>query len=169
MSLTIGSWLNKTPSDGTLLGATSRRLFWCWLLLLLFSSLEVCTFPGYFLLPPALHPRFSGPWGPPPALSSTLATFGCFTFARFIRHSFTASATVLIGHFSSRGVFYLTLLLHIFDTFCDSDARRNTPFRILLCACLHRVVPFSWRMYLNYSYCSYKTIDLSIATVIHEV
>ena len=29
----------------------------------------------------------------------TLATFGCFTFARFFRHIFTASATVLSGHF----------------------------------------------------------------------
>ena len=48
--------------------------------------------------------------------------------------------------------------------FCNSDAGRNTPSRIFLCACPHRVVPSGWRMDLNYSYCSYKTIDLSIAT-----
>ena len=57
-----------------------------------FTSLEVITFPGYFSLPSSLHPSFSGPWRPPPALSSTLATFSCFTSARLFRHSFTASA-----------------------------------------------------------------------------
>ena len=31
-------------------------------------------------MPLALHPGFSGPWRPPPALSSSLATFDCFTF-----------------------------------------------------------------------------------------
>ena len=38
------------------------------------------SFPGYFAMPPALHPGFSGPWRPPPALSSTLATFDCLWF-----------------------------------------------------------------------------------------
>ena len=161
--------LNKTPSDSTLLGRTSRRFLWCWLLLLLFCSLEVCTFLGYFSLPPALHPSFSGPLRPPPALISTLATFGCFTFARLFRHSFTVSATVLSRPFLPTGVFYLTLFLHIFDTFCDSDVDRNTPSRILLCACPRRVVPSGWLMDLNHSYCSYKTIDLSIAPVSHRV
>ena len=32
-------------------------------------------------MPPALHPGFSGMWRPPPALSSTLATFDCFCFS----------------------------------------------------------------------------------------
>ena len=45
-----------------------------------FSSLEVFTFPGYFSLPPALHPGFSGPRRPPPALSSALTSFSYFTF-----------------------------------------------------------------------------------------
>ena len=40
----------------------------------------VFTFPGYFSTPPALHPVFLGPVRPPPALSSTRATFDCFTF-----------------------------------------------------------------------------------------
>ena len=31
-------------------------------------------------MPPALHPDFSSPCRPPPALSSSLATFDCFTF-----------------------------------------------------------------------------------------
>ena len=37
-------------------------------------------FPGYFIMPPALHPGFSGPWRPPPALSSTLTNFDCLCF-----------------------------------------------------------------------------------------
>ena len=77
-----------------------------------FSSLEVFTYLGYFSLPPALHRGFSCPWRPPPALSSTLATFSYFTFAKFFRHSFTVSATVLSGYFLPTGVFYLALLPH---------------------------------------------------------
>ena len=38
------------------------------------------SFPGYFAMPAALHPVFSGPWRPPPALSSTLVTFDCICF-----------------------------------------------------------------------------------------
>ena len=99
-----------------MLGRTSRRFLWCWLLLF-FSSLEVFTFLGYFSLPPALHTDFSGLWRSPLALSSTLATFGCFTFARIFRHSFTASATVLSGRFLPTGGFYLALLPHILARF----------------------------------------------------
>ena len=45
------------------------------LLLLFFIS-----FPGCFAMSPALHPGFSGPWRPPPALSSTPTTFDCLCF-----------------------------------------------------------------------------------------
>ena len=135
-----------------------------------FSSLEVFTFPGYFSLPSALHSGFSGPWRPPPALSSTPATFGCFTFSRFFRYSFTASATVFSGHFLPAGVFLPHAPSPAFlARFSDSDEGRNTPSRILVCACSPRVVPSGWCMDLNYSYCSYKTIDLSNASVNHEV
>ena len=37
-------------------------------------------FPGYFTMSPALHLSFSGPWRPPPALSSTPTTFDCLFF-----------------------------------------------------------------------------------------
>ena len=91
-------------------------------------------------------------------------------FARLFRHIFTASAKFLSGNFLPTGFFfYLALFPHIFGTFCDSNAARNTPSRILLCACAHRVVPSGWRMYLNYSYCSYNTTDLSLEPVSHEV
>ena len=156
--------LSKTPSDGTLLGRTSRRFLWCWSLLLFFTSLEVFTFSGYFSLPSALHPDFSGPWRFPPALILLRVSFGCFTFAGLFRHIFTASATVLSGHF-----FVPCTPSSHFGTFYDSDVGRSIPSRILLGACPHRVVPSGWCMALNYSYCSYKTINLSIAPVSHEV
>ena len=94
-----------------------------------FPQCSLFTFPGYFSLPSVLHHAFSGPWRPPPALNSILATFGCFAFSRLFRHNFTASATALSGHFLPTGVFYLPLLPHIFDTLCDSDSCRNTPSR----------------------------------------
>ena len=49
--------------------------FFLLLLLLLFIS-----FLGCFAMSPALHPGFSGPWRPPPALSSTPTTFDCLCF-----------------------------------------------------------------------------------------
>ena len=49
--------------------------FLIFILLLFFIS-----FPGYFSMAPALHPGFSGPWRPPPALSSTMTTFDCCFF-----------------------------------------------------------------------------------------
>ena len=166
ISLTIGSWLNKTPNDSTLLGRTSRRFLWC----CCFSSREVFTFPSYFFLPSPLHPSFSGMWRPPMALSYTRSTFGCFTFSQAF------SVTVLsrglrfwVAIFYPQAFFTLFSFSDIFGTVCDSDVGRNTSSRILLCACLHRVVPSGWPMDLNYPYCSYKTIDLLIAPVSHEV
>ena len=61
---------------------------------------------------PALHPGFSGPCRPPPALSSTPTSLIAFSF------SSTARATIFIGHFLPTGVFYLVLLPNIFGTTC---------------------------------------------------
>ena len=64
------------------------------------------TFPGFFSMPPALHPGFSSLWRPPPALSSTLASFDCFTFPSLFyrkRYGFEWA-------FLTTGIFYLTLL-----------------------------------------------------------
>ena len=60
-------------------------------------------------------------------LSSTLATFSCFTFARLFRHSFTASATVLSGRFLPASVFYLTLLHRNFWHVFVTQMRAGTP------------------------------------------
>ena len=76
---------------------------------------------------------------------------------------FTASATVLSGFFVPQAFF--TLL----SCACDSDVGRNTPSRIFLYVCPHRVVPSGWCMDLNYWCLNYRTIGLSIAPVSHEV
>ena len=73
--------------------------------------------------PQLLRPRE----GPPLVLSSTLATFSCFTFARLLRHSFTASATVLSGRFLPASVFYLTLLHRNFWHVFVTQMRAGTP------------------------------------------
>ena len=103
--------LNKTPSNGT-----------CWDFILT-GGFYVSRL---FSMPPALEPGFSRPWTPPPVLSSTLAIFGFFTFARFFRHIFTASATVLSKYFLPTGVFHLPLLPHISARFV-TQMRAGTP------------------------------------------
>ena len=50
------------------------------LVVISFLILSFTSFTGYFTVSPALHPGFSGPWRPPPALSSTLPTFDCLFF-----------------------------------------------------------------------------------------
>ena len=136
-----------------------------------FSPLEVFTFPCYFSLPLALHPGFWGPWRPPLALSSTLTNFSCFTFCQAFFITFLLRALRFwVGIFYPQAFFFTLHSFPIFlARFCDSDAGTNTPSRIFLCACPHRVVPSGWRMDLNNSHCSYKTIDLSIAPVSYEV
>ena len=74
-----------------------RRFLWCWssFCCCYSSFIFICRcfsfcccifiwFPGYFIMSPALHPSFSGPWRPPLALSSTPTTFDCLFF--FIYH-----------------------------------------------------------------------------------
>ena len=106
--------LSKTPGVATCL-ENHQEVFV--MLIVFLSSLEVFTFPGYFSMPLAFHPGFSGPWRPLPALSSTLATFGCITLARLFRHIVTTSATVLSGQFLPTADFYLALLPHMLAHF----------------------------------------------------
>ena len=82
-------WLNKTSSNGTLLGRTSSEISVMLVVVFLFIFVlhfvvVLHSFPDYFAMPPALHLGFLDRWMPPPALSSTLATFDCFCF--FIYH-----------------------------------------------------------------------------------
>ena len=73
----------KLPVMLLCLGEPPVRFLWCWLLFFIHccsSFIDVYTFLSYFSMPPALHPGFSDPWRPLPALSSTLATFNWFYF-----------------------------------------------------------------------------------------
>ena len=59
--------------------------FWCvssFVDVLHFLVVLLHSFPGYFTISPALHSGFSGPWRPPPTLSSTPTptTFDCLFF-----------------------------------------------------------------------------------------
>ena len=67
-----------------------------------FSSLEVFTFLGYFSLPPALHPGFSGPWR---LWALPWLLLVALFFARLFCHIFTTSPMVSSGHFLLTGVF----------------------------------------------------------------
>ena len=76
----------KLPAMVLCLGASPRKFLFClhfvvdvlhFIVICWFSSF---TFPGYFAMSLALHPGFSDPWRPPPALSSTPTTFDCLCF-----------------------------------------------------------------------------------------
>ena len=119
-------------------------------------------------LPTALHPGFSGPWRPPPALSSTLATFCYLTFCKgFSSQLYRKCYGFEPDTFYSQA--FLPCILSLHGTFCDSDGGRITLTRIHLCPCPHKVVLSGWRMVLDYSYCRLNTIGLPIAPVSHEV
>ena len=82
------------------------------LVVISFLILFFISFPGYFTMSPALHPRFSGPWRPPTALTSTPATFDClFFFIYSERYGFEWA-------FFTHRLLYLTLLRNIFGTTC---------------------------------------------------
>ena len=104
-----------------------------------------------------LHQLWALPW----LLSVALLLPGFFL--RVLRRALRFWA----GVFYPQAFFCLELLPHILARFCDSDVGRNTPSRILVCACAHKVVPSGWRIVLNYSY-RYKTIGLPIAPVSHK-
>ena len=65
------------------------------------------------------------------------------------------------------GIFFPHVFFTLHSFVCDSGEGRNTPSRVFLCACPHRVVSSGWRMGLNCLCLNYKTIDLSIAPVSH--
>ena len=115
----------KTPSDGTLLERTSSEIF---VMLVVHSVLHLhfavvlSLFPDNFSMPPVLHSGFSGPWRPPPALSSALATFDCLCF--FInrgRYGFERA------FFTHRRFFTLRSFPHIFDSTCVYQGLPGSP------------------------------------------
>ena len=114
------------------------------ILLLFFIS-----FPGYSTMSPAFHPSLSGPWRPPPALSSTPTTFDCLFFFIYREHySFE-------WHFLPTGVFYLTLLPDIFGTTCFYQGLPGSQqfflevFRVPYWSSKHRPDPSVCLIYCN--------------------
>ena len=102
-----------TPSDG-------RRFLWCCSLhsLLFFiwccsSVITVFKFLGYFFCATG-----TPPWLLRPVKASTTSELYPGSFQLLLLFPSTTSATVLSGHFLPSGVFYLTLLPHIFYTTC---------------------------------------------------
>ena len=109
--------------------------------IVILSSLEVFMFPGYFSMPPTFHFGFSDPWRSPPALSSTLATFYCFTLPGF-SFTFYRGRYVFEGVFFTHRRFLPFASSILFRAFCDTHACRNTQSRTLLSIFSHRVVSF---------------------------
>ena len=149
-----------------LLEGTTRRFLWCWLLLMLFlTSLEVFHFIAF-----RCHPSpFCGLW------LGFLHPFLYFqpSHRRVIRDTFIL--TFLGFSFLPRvlrfwvSIFYPRAFFTLHSFVCHSGEGRNTPSRILLCACPHKIVPSGGCMDLNYLCLNYKTIDLSIVPVSHEI
>ena len=115
------------------------------LLLLFFIS-----FPGCFAMSPALHPGFSGPWRPPPALSSTLATFGCFTFASFSVTVLPPALQFWVGVFYPQAFFTLRSFTDISGSTCVYQGLpRSQQFFLQVCrasywSSKHRPSPSVW-------------------------
>ena len=83
---------------------------------------------------------------PPPALSSTLATFGCFTFANFFRlFIFTASATVLSEYFLPTVLPYT--LLFVTEVRAERSHSRSSPVPALTELSL-RADAWTWTVYV---------------------
>ena len=80
------SWMSFVNSRKPPAMVTSRRFLWCWLLLLLFSSLDVFTFPDFFFHATGTPPLLLKPLKPLSALSFNLASLGCYTFPRLFGH-----------------------------------------------------------------------------------
>ena len=100
----------KLPAMVLCLGQPPVRYLWCWLLLLFF--INFC-FSCYFAMPATLDLGFWGPWRPPPALSSTLATFDCLCFFSSIQ-----ALRFWLGIFYPQASFTLRSFPNIFDSTC---------------------------------------------------
>ena len=130
-----------------------------------FPQCSFFTFPGYFSLPSVLHHAFSGQWRPPPALNSILATFGCFAFSQAFPSQFYRERYGFErAFFTHRRFLSSTSSTHFWHTLWLRFVQEHL-IQVLLCACPPRVVPSSWHMDLNNSYCIHKTVNLSIASV----
>ena len=105
-----------------------QEVFVMFVVVVVFTSLESFTFPGYFSLPPVLHLNFSGrvkslhwPWALPWLLSVALLLpgFSVTILPRALR--------IWVGVFYPASVFYLTLLYRHFWHVFVTQMRAGTP------------------------------------------
>ena len=162
--------LNKTPSDGTCLGEPPGGF--CDVGCCCFTSLEVFLPSLLFDVIPHSSVSYRRVFTPILYFQPSSSQNDSWHFHLTVL-GFSVTALPRVLRFWAC-IFYpqAFFTFHSFPRFwhvCDSDAGRNTPSRIVLCACPHKVVPSGWRMILNYLYCRYKTIGLPIAPVSHEV
>ena len=163
----------KTPSDGTLLERTSSEIF---VMLVVHSVLHLhCAvvlslFPGNFAMLPVLHAVFSGPWRPPPALSSALATFDCLCFFIYRgRYGFERA------FFTHRRFFTLRSFPHIFDSTCVYQGLPGSPqffldvFRASCWSSKHRPGSFVCLIYSNPQLHIQKNLFLNSTKYYHEL
>ena len=83
------------------------------LLLLFILLLFFISFPSCFSMSPAFHPGFSGPWRPPPAVSSNLDYFWLPLLFHLMR-----ALWFWVGVFYSQAFFTLRSFTNIFDSTC---------------------------------------------------
>ena len=112
-----------------MLGRTSRRSFWCWLLLFFYLTAGFFSFIAFRRHPSFFRELSSGFYSHFILSAQIIAewfTALSFNLSGLFRHSLTASATVLSGRFLPTGVFYLALLPHILARFV-TQMRAGTP------------------------------------------
>ena len=105
-----------------------HEVFVMFVVVVVFTSLESFTFPGYFSLPPVLHLNFSGrvkglhwPWALPWLLSVALLLPG------FSVTILPGALRIWVGVFYPASVFYLTLLYRHFWHVFVTQMRAGTP------------------------------------------
>ena len=118
----------KTLSDGTLLGRTSRRLFWCWLLFLIhccFCDVGCCCFYVSGLL---FHATGTPPWllGPVKASISSELYPGYFRLLHFSVTFLPRVPRFWVGIFYPQEFF----TLRSFPTFPASLGARSSSLKV---------------------------------------
>ena len=121
-------------------------IFICWCFS--FCCCIFIWFPGYFTMSSALHPGFSGPWRPPPSLSTTPTTF-YWIFFFIYREGYGFEWAI----FTQRGFLPYASSRHFGTT------------------CFHQGFPGSWQLFLEIckvAYWSSKHRPSSSVCLIHS-
>ena len=121
--------LRKTSSNDTCLGEPPGVFLWCCLLLLFYLTGGLSSFIAFgrhLSFFRELSPGFYAHFILSAQLIAEWFAILSFNLSRLLRHSLTASATILSGCFLPTGVFYLALLPNILAHFV-TPMRAGTP------------------------------------------